>query len=172
MLERPNREEYTNYYANYVQLVPPGSLLDILTRQQRAVLHVFAGMSEEQAGYRYAPGKWSLKELCGHLADTERIMAYRLLRVSRGDPSGLAGYDENMFVEEAACDDLPLPLLLEDYQAVRASTLTLLRTLDRRGLQRKGIANGSELSALALACIIAGHEAHHLNIIHERYRQG
>ncbi|WP_159883296.1 DinB family protein [Paenibacillus puerhi] len=171
MMERPNRDEYNDYYAVYVGLVPAGDLEAILRSQENETLDIYRPLSEEQARYRYAPDKWSLKEMLGHLTDTERVMSYRLLRISRGDMSPLAGFDQDEFVQESGFDNLPLALLLEDYQAVRASTLTLLRTLDARKLARKGVANGSEVSVRALACVIAGHEAHHLNVIRERYKQ-
>ncbi|SDC44944.1 DinB superfamily protein [Paenibacillus sp. UNCCL117] len=171
MHKRPEQGEYSEYYEIYVKLVPAGDLLDILKQQEQQTLDIYAQLSDEQAEYRYAPGKWSLKEILGHLADNERIMSYRLLRISRGDTSTLAGYDQDPFVQAADFDRVPLALLLDDYRAARASTLTLLRTLDGEKLARKGIANGSVLSVRALACIIAGHETHHLNVIRERYRQ-
>ncbi|MEK8127074.1 DinB family protein [Paenibacillus filicis] len=169
--ERPNQDEYTEYYGKYIQLVPAGDLLDILRRQEQETLQVFTSLSEEQSLYRYAPDKWSLKEILGHLLDNERVMIYRLVRISRKDASTLSGFDQDLFVQESGFDSVPLELLLEDYRAVRASTLTLLRTLDAERLQRQGVANNNKLSVLALACIVAGHERHHLNVMGERYRQ-
>ncbi|WP_409344311.1 DinB family protein [Paenibacillus sp. MBLB4367] len=169
MTVRPAREEYAPYYDTYIRLVPEGDITDMLSRQLETISGFFAALPEDRALFRYAPGKWSLKEVLGHITDTERIMGYRLLRIARGDKTPLAGYDENDYVNGASFDSSPLTGLIEDYTAVRRSTLTLLRGLQEEAWSRMGVANNSELSARALAYIIAGHELHHLNVVKERY---
>lgn len=169
MLVRPSVEEYATYYETYISLVPEGAVTDILAKQLEETTEFIAGLSEELANYRYAEGKWTLKEVIGHINDTERIMNYRLLRIARGDQTPLAGYDDEAYVAQASFSSLPFSLLLEDYAAVRRSTLTLLRGLPQEAWSREGVANNSKLTARALAYIIAGHELHHIRVIKERY---
>jgi hypothetical protein len=171
MLVRPSSEEYATYYETYISLVPEGAVTDILAEQLEETTEFIAGLSEELANYRYAEGKWTVKEVIGHINDTERIMNYRLLRIARGDQTPLAGYDDEAYVAQASFSTLPFSLLLEDYAAVRRSTLTLLRGLPQEAWSREGVANNSKLTARALAYIIAGHELHHIRVIKERYLQ-
>lgn len=169
MRQRPDTGEYAAYFMPYINLVPEGDLLQILKRQSEELSELLQGVSEEQAGYRYAPGKWSLKEVLGHIADTERVMSYRLLRVARGDATPLPGFDENLFVSGAAFDRIPLQALLEDFKRVREATLSLLSTLPEEAWTRRGVINNTETTARALAYILAGHELHHRKVIEERY---
>lgn len=169
MLKPPSREEYPAYYEGYIGMVPEGSLLDILSKQIDDITALFTGISEIQANYRYALGKWTLKEVIGHITDTERIMSYRLLRISRGDQTPLAGYDDEQYVKEALFQSSSIADLLEDFTAVRRSTLSLLKGLSEEAWNRKGFANNGEISVRALAYIIAGHELHHIKIIKNKY---
>lgn len=172
MRERPGKDEYAAHFGNYIALVPEGDLLDILERQQQETVSLFEGLSEEQGYYRYEPDKWSLKEALGHIVDNERIMSYRLLRIARGDTTPLPGYDQDVLVPGANFDLFPLAQLAEDYIAVRKATLTLLRGLTEEAWLRKGTASNVTISARALACVISGHEIHHIRIIRERYLNG
>ena len=169
MLNRPQNTEYDPYFERYVQLVPEGNIHDILTQSHKNTTEFFSGISDDQANYRYAPGKWSLKEVLGHIIDNERIMSYRLLRIARGDQTPLAGYDEGALNRGASFDQHSMAELLEDYTAVRHATLTLIRGISKEAWSRRGIVNASESSAKAWAYIICGHELHHMNIVHERY---
>ncbi|RAV19603.1 DinB family protein [Paenibacillus contaminans] len=169
MTVRPSQEEYAPYYETYIRLVPEGKIAEVLTRQLQYTADFFAAIPEERTLSRYAPGKWSVKEVLGHITDTERIMSYRLLCIARGDKTPLPGYDENEYIKGSSFDSIPLAELIGDFAAVRRSTLTLLRGLSEEAWSRKGIANNSELSARALAYITAGHELHHINIVKERY---
>ncbi|WP_080752182.1 DinB family protein [Bradyrhizobium japonicum] len=169
MLKKPSIEEYTSYHGRYVDLVPEGNLEDNLLKQLEKTTQLLSTISEEQATYCYAPGKWTLKEVVGHIADTERIMSYRLLRIARGDKTPLAGFDQDDFVKGASFQSCTLPELIEDYTAVRRSTLTLLRGLSEESWSRKGVASNNEISVRALAYIIAGHELYHVKAIKERY---
>lgn len=169
MSKKPANEEYPAYYGTYINLVPEGCLNDILLKQLDETIALLSDITETQENYRYALGKWTLKEVIGHITDTERIMSYRLLRIARGDKTPLAGYDDEQYVKEAMFTSRSLPDLLEDFIAVRRSTLTLVSGLSEEDWSRKGVANDSEISVSALAYIIAGHELHHVKIIKEKY---
>lgn len=169
MLQKPKAEEYPEFYAKYIALVAESNLLEVLKTQYHMLNEQTKGLSDEQGKFRYADGKWSIKELLGHTADTERIMCYRMLRVARGDRTSLPGFDENLFVENASFDELTMEELHEELSIVRQATLSLLKTLPAYAWERSGLANGNEISARALAYIIAGHTQHHLNVLAERY---
>ncbi|MFS0556493.1 DinB family protein [Brevibacillus sp. 179-C9.3 HS] len=169
MLRRPERDEYAHYFDYYVGLVPEGELQTILTQQGESVVALFSSLAQEQIEYRYAPGKWTVKEVLGHLVDSERIMSYRLLRIARGDKTPLIGFDENAFVEGALYQQRELSDLIEEYKAVRSSTVAQVRGISPEAWLRTGLANGNQLSARTLAYVIAGHEAHHCKILKERY---
>ena len=169
MLVRPLTEEYPAYYVPYVGLVPDGNLEEILQQQQTDTCALFSKLSGKEADYRYAPEKWMTKEVLGHITDTERIMSYRLLRVLRGDKTPLAGFDEGEYMKNAPFHHWSVSDLLDNYTAVRQSTLVLLHGVDAKDWMRKGIANNMDVSARAIAYIIAGHERHHAQIVRERY---
>ena len=169
LIPAPEADEYAPFYAGYVALVRERDPVDVLRRQMPALRAVVASMSDAEALARYAPGKWSIKEVLGHLSDSERVFSYRLLRIARGDPAPLAGFDEGRYVEAAGFDRRPLASLLQELEAVRASTLRLVESLPEESWSRRGTANGHEVSARALAFILAGHVEHHLSILRERY---
>jgi len=169
MQERPQNHEVPDYEKPYVGAVPDGDLLAILEGQQADMLGLLDTLAEEQLEFRYAPGKWSIRQVIGHVADNERILAYRLLRFARGDATELPGYDENLLVAEGPFTSWTRAQAAADYSAVRQATLTLLRGLRPEDWQREGVANGLRHSVLLLACVIAGHEKHHLNILRDRY---
>lgn len=169
MYQKPEASEYAAYYANYVNLVPSGDIIDQLNEQITVTIAALKDLTESQAEFRYGPEKWSIKEVVGHMADTERIMAYRLLSIARGETVSLPGYDDNQYVRNAAFNQLSLQDLLENLTIVRQATISLLSSLDISAWGRIGNANGSNVSVRAIATIIAGHELHHRNILHERY---
>lgn len=169
-IPRPAPHEYAPFYARYIEHVPEGSHLPALLEAQATELDVLlAGLDEAKALHRYAPGKWSIKEMVGHLADAERIMTYRLLRIARGDATALAGFDEDAYVAVAAFDRRSLADLMAEFQAVRRATLALIRSLDAEAFARCGIANQNPVSAAAIAHILFGHTAHHMAVLRERY---
>ncbi|MBT2654914.1 DinB family protein [Bacillus sp. ISL-18] len=169
MIQRPSVSEFPEYYLPYVHLVPDGDLLETLKENLEKTISLAEGLSEEAGQSRYAPGKWSIKEVLGHMADTERIMSYRLLRVGRGDHTPLAGFNENDYIAAANFDTLSVKQIIEDFTAVRKATITLVNNMAEEAWERTGVANNSDISTRALAYIIAGHALHHLNIINERY---
>ena len=166
---RPDASEYAPYYGTYVGTVPEGDLLQILEDQHRDTQALLGGLSEAQALHRYAPGKWSVKEVVGHLTDAERVFSYRALRFARGDAKPLQGFDENAWVPPGKFDARPLADLAAEFAVVRRATVALFRSLDAAALERRGVASDNLVSVRALAYIIAGHERHHVGILHERY---
>ena len=168
-LGRPAEDEYAPYYAGYVRLVPDGEILVLLRDQlaeTEALLREFRG---DRADHRYAPGKWSVKEMVGHMADTERIFAYRALRFARGDRTPLPGYEQDDFVRGGNFGARALPEIAGELRSVRMASITLFAGLSAEALQRRGPANNVEFSVRALAWIIAGHERHHARVLRERY---
>jgi len=165
---RPEADEYNPFYARYVARVPQGDLVSILREQLSGTLSLFDG-SEADAERPYAEGKWTLKQVLGHLADTERVMAYRALRVARGDATPLPGFEENDFAREAGSNARSLASLRDELATTRAATISLFDGLPAVAWERKGTASGSGISVRAVACIIAGHELHHREIVRTRY---
>jgi uncharacterized damage-inducible protein DinB len=168
-LVRPELSEYAPFYQGYVARVPDGDIVAILERQLHDTMALIGGLTEAQGEHRYAPGKWSLKEVVGHVTDAERIFAYRALRFARGDATPLAAFDENLYVPEAGCSGRTLRDLAEEFRAVRQATLALVRSLTDTTASRSGTASGKTISVRALVYISAGHELHHLAILKERY---
>lgn len=168
-LAPPEPDEYDPYYLTYIAKVPAGAVLDRLVAQRDDVEAHFAGLGERIALHRYAPGKWSVKELLGHLADTERVFAHRAFRFARADATPLPGFDENTYVPAGGFDRRPIASLLAEWRAVRGATLTLFQGLDPEAWLRRGSANGAAVSVRALAYITVGHTEHHLGILRERY---
>jgi hypothetical protein len=166
---RPQPGEYAPYYDRYVSLVPANGILAALEDQRRQMLLLLCGRTEADGDLRYAPDKWSLKEVLGHVNDTERIMSYRALRISRGDATPIEGYEQDDYVRNGPFARIPLADLIEDYIAVRRATISLFRNLDEGDWSRRGVANKNEVTVRALAYIIAGHELHHRRIIEEKY---
>lgn len=163
------KNEYAPYYSTYVELVPYGDLLNILDQQMAETITLLQDITEQQAHFRYGPGKWDIKEVIGHLADTERIMGFRLLSIARGETIALPGYNDVAYVQNAAFDKQSLEELLQNLTVVRQSTIHLIKSLTGEDWLRRGIANNYEVTARALIVIIAGHEIHHRTIIRDRY---
>lgn len=166
---RPGEEEYAPFYAGYVSQVTEDDPLAVMEHQARVTQEVLRAIPEERSLFRYAPGKWSIREIAGHLADTERVMSYRALRFARADSRPLQGFDENHYVAHAGFDRIPLADLAETLADLRRATLALFRQLEPEAWSRLGEANGNPVTVRALAYIIPGHERHHLRVLRERY---
>jgi len=166
---RPEAGEYDPYYERYISLVTGTDILGTLESQRRQMLLLLSGCDEADADFRYAPDKWSVKEVLGHVCDTERIFAYRALRFARADRTPLPGYEQDDYARIANFDARNISDLAADFASVRAATIALLRSFDAEAWQRRGSANDNEVSVRALAHIIAGHELHHVAILRERY---
>jgi uncharacterized damage-inducible protein DinB len=169
MLERPSEQEYDPAYARYISLVPEGNFFDLLGVQTHETRDFFEKLSEETGNYRYAPDKWSIKEILGHVMDSERVFAYRALCIARGEQQSLPGFDQETYGRLAEYDRIPLTKVIQQYTALRVSTFLLLEQLSEKAWNRTGISNQKTISVRALAYIIAGHERHHMRVITERY---
>jgi uncharacterized damage-inducible protein DinB len=165
----PEPNEYAPYYSKYISLVKSDDLVETLASQARATCALLGGLTEEQGNSRYEPGKWSVKEVLGHVNDTERIFSYRALRIGRNDPRPIEGYEQDDYVRYGSFDRCRLSDLLEEFQSVRQSTLLLFKKFDQEAWLRRGVANQNEVSVRALGYIIAGHELHHRAILQEKY---
>ena len=171
-IARPSAGEYADYYAKYVDRVPSGDLVELLVRQHETTRGLLGALPPEKARHRYAPDKWSVTEVVGHLADSERVFSYRAMRIARSDTTPLPGFDEKVYVPAGRFDARPLPDVLAEFTAVRAATLALIRGLPAESLQRVGTASDNPVSVRGLLYIIAGHELHHLAVLRERYGVG
>lgn len=167
--ESPDKSEYAPNVAEYVSRVRGGNVLDMLERQGEETAELVRSLPSGMAEYRYAPDKWTITQVIGHLGDAERIFSYRALRFSRGDATPIAGFEENSYVREAPFLRIPIADLLSELQHLRRATLYLFRNLDEAALMRHGLANGFETTVRALAFITAGHEHHHLEVLRTRY---
>jgi hypothetical protein len=168
-IPRPDPSEYAPFQATYVASVPDGDVMTLLRAQRDESRSLFASISEEQSRHRYAPGKWSIREVAGHLADAERVFSYRAMRFARGDGTALPGFDENAYVRNAALDSTPLAEHAAHFAAVRDASIALFSQFNDSELARRGMASGYPVSVRALAYVIAGHERHHLEILRTRY---
>ena len=168
-IARPKAGEYDPYYDRYISLVEGTDILGTLDAQRRRTMLLLSGRDEEDGDFRYAPQKWSAKEVLGHVCDTERIFMYRALRISRGDQTPMEGFEQDDYVKNGPFARVALSEVIEDYIAVRRATLTLLRNLDEAAWARRGVANKNDVTVRALAYITAGHELHHRRILEEKY---
>lgn len=169
--QKPEETEYLPYYGRYISLVQDGDILELLSKQLDETLPLLRSIPQSQASFRYAPDKWSINELVGHLIDSERIFAYRALRFARNDQTPVPGYEQDDYVRNASFNDWSLSELIDEFECVRRSTIFLFKHLNSDAWTRTGVANGSEASVRALAYIIAGHELHHRGILRSRYLQ-
>ena len=168
-IQRPADAEYNEYYRKYVKLVPDGDLLALLQAQGADTVTLLRGVSEEKSKQGYAPGKWSVREVVGHLTDAERVFTYRALTFARADASALPSFDENAWAKASNAANRPIEDLIDEFIAVRAGTLALFDGFTAGDFARSGVASGNTVSVRALAWITAGHERHHVGILRERY---
>ncbi len=171
-IPRPLPDEYHDSYAGYVASIPGDDAWPELASQMAEADRLLRTLPEARALQRYAPGKWSVKEVIGHLCDNERVFAYRALRFARGDETPLANFDENLYVETGGFDRRPLTDLLDELRVIRSATLALFRTFDQEALSRSGIARGLRTSVRAMVWVTVGHMRHHFAVLRERYGIG
>ena len=169
---RPDKTEYDAYYERYISLVPEEDVLIALDQQLAETLILLRGASEQHGTFRYEPEKWSVKEVLGHMIDTERIMSYRALRIARNDRTPLAGFEQDDYVTNGSFDKRSVASLAREFEQVRRATISLFRNLEPEAWERTGSANNASVSVRALAYIIAGHELHHKRLLKERYGLG
>jgi hypothetical protein len=168
-LVRPEPGEYNPFYETYVSKVQGGDVIAQLESQRLQTAQLFAASGERDGNFRYAPGKWTIKEVVGHLSDSERVFSYRAMRIARGDQTPLPGFEQDDYVKNGNFGEQSLADLVAEYGAVRAATLALLRSFDAEAGARRGTASDKPITVRALAFIIAGHELHHREILKERY---
>jgi uncharacterized protein (TIGR03083 family) len=169
VIPRPAGDAYAPYFQRYIDAVADARIGAQLAAQREHLTRLLAPLDEVRAAHRYAPGKWSVREVVGHVSDTERIFAYRLLRIARGDATPLPGFDENDYVAHGAFDDRPMAELVDEFRAVRTATMALVTGLPAAAWGRRGTASERAVSTAALAWMLVGHVAHHVRLLHERY---
>jgi hypothetical protein len=166
---RPDAAEYPPFYAGYVALVPEADVVSAVRDSGAEISSALAAIPESRGGFRYADGKWSIRELVGHMIDAERIFTYRALRLARGDSTPLPAFEENDYVRSAGSDTRTIADLVAEFRAVRESTVQLFASFPDEAWMRTGTVSGRPVSARALAYITAGHARHHLKMLRERY---
>lgn len=167
--EKPDPTILTSYQKSYVDQVPDGPLPTILEQNGRDTVAFLRSLPAEKIKYRYAPGKWSIAELVQHLTDCERIFAYRMLCIARGEQTPLPGFEENDYARESGADQRSFSDILDEFSTVRTATVSLLKSFSDTQLDRKGTSNGKPAFVRSLAFMVAGHELHHIKVIKERY---
>ncbi len=167
--QRPASDEYAPYYEKYIAKVRDGEILEILAEQSDAIRGLFARVPEDRGHFAYAAGKWTLSESLQHVIDTERVFSYRALRIARGDTTPLPGFEQNDWVPLSGANARPLAVIVEEFVAVRASTLSLFAGLPNEAWDRRGTASGFSVTVRALAFKCAGHALHHEGIFREKY---
>lgn len=168
-MSRPKTNDFAPYFGKYISLVTANSVGEAITQYTDALNLFYANLPDEKANYAYAPEKWTLKELLQHVIDTERIMAYRLLRIARKDKTPLASFDENAFATHSLANNRNFSAIKEEFLAVRKSTDLLIQSLNEEQLSSEGIASNLGTTANAIGFIIFGHMLHHKNVIEEKY---
>lgn len=168
-MSRPDATEYDAAYEHYVSLVPEDRIVPVLEAQPAELEAMFANVAEERGTFAYAEGKWTTKELLGHLIDGERIFAYRALRISRGDKTPIEGFEQDGYIENAFANERSFRDLLHEFSIVREANVMMFDHLKKDAWARTGAANDVEISVRALAWIMAGHVRHHAAILNERY---
>lgn len=169
MMERPGESEYAPFYAGYIAKIADVDVLDLLESQSGRLHALASAASPEQQQFRYAPGKWSVREVVGHLIDGERVFGYRAFCIGRGDQTPLPSFDENEYVAASEYHERDLTVLAHEFALVRAANLMVFRGLSKKERRRIGTANGYPVSVRALAFIMAGHVEHHVGLLGERY---
>ena len=166
---KPEQNEYAPYYETYVSLVPEPDVRDALVRQPGELRAIFAAIPEEKGSFSYASDKWTIKELLSHLIDGERMFAYRILRISRGDVTPIEGFEQDGYIENSNANSRTFADLLEEFDLQRRSNMLLFNNLDADAWKRMGTASEKTVSVRAIANIMAGHVRHHIHILNERY---
>ena len=168
-MKRPEAGQYAEYYANYISKVPGTDVLGILEAQRLHMSQLFAGRTERDGNFRYAPGKWTVKEVLGHITDAERIFTYRALRIARGDQTPLPSFEQDDYVKNGGFAARTLGDLVEEFGAVRSASIALCRSFNEEAWSRRGVASQKQVTVRALGFITAGHQIHHRMVLEEQY---
>ena len=161
--------DFNEYFAHYIGLVDDKQMIEAMSTNHQAFIKMLKDLNDEQALFRYADDKWSIKEMIGHINDSERVFAYRALRFARNDATDLAGYDENTFAIFSRADERPLADLIHEFDVTRQSSLALFNSFNTEMLSRQGTANNIRIDVNSLGYLIAGHCKHHMNVLQESY---
>lgn len=168
-MKHPHKEEYATYYHTYVDKVPNGDIIKILQKQIDQIKKLLKNVSKKKSLFRYSPDKWSVREILGHIIDTERVFAYRALRFARNDQNDLPGFDENEYVRQSNYNEIKLKELVDEFCALRKSNIIMFKNFSDEVSLRRGSANGNSFTVRAMPYIMAGHVNHHLGIIKDKY---
>lgn len=168
-MKRPEAGEFAEYYGKYIAKVPGTDVVGILESERLQMSRLFAGRSERDGNFRYAPDKWTIKEVLGHVVDAERIFTYRALRIGRGDETPLSSFEQDDYVKNGKFAARTLADLAEEFDAVRGASISLFRSFDDAAWGRRGVASQKQVTARALGFITAGHQIHHRMILEESY---
>lgn len=166
---RPSKADYHDFYRGYVGLVPEGDVIGFLTTQMASTAHLFRGVPNDLAGYRYKAGKWSIKQIAGHLCDTERIFSGRAMQIARKEPAELPGMEQDDYVDAARFDDRTLTDISDELYHLRRSNILLFRSFSNDELERRGVASGWPVTVRALIYIVSGHQEHHVRFLRANY---
>ncbi len=168
-IAKPNADEYAPYYETYISKVNTNDPVKGLRNSKKKLIKLISNLSKKQLNFRYAEGKWTIKEMLVHLIDAERIFTYRALRFARNDDTALPGFDENKFVPVSKAVDRKIKSILREYNAVRNATIALYENMDEEMIMRKGTASEKTMSVRALMYVSLGHEIHHMGMMREKY---
>lgn len=166
---RPKADEHLEYYGRYIERVPDGDIVEILEKQISETIAFLRAIPESRVDYQYAPGKWTPRQIAGHLSDGERVFQYRAWRFSRADTTPVPGFDENHYVDHAPFTNVSMNDLIDEFEQLRRASVHMFRNMDADAMSRRGSANGAEITVRALAWIMAGHETHHMQVLREKY---
>lgn len=166
---RPASDEHIEYYGHYISQVPDGDIVTSLKQNLAETLTFLRGIPESKLDFRYAPGKWSIREIVGHLSDGERVFQYRAWRFSRADTTPVPGFEENDYVANAPFARVSMSDLIAEFEDLRRASIHLFENLDAEAMTRRGTANNAEISVRAIGFVLAGHVIHHMRVIRERY---
>jgi len=168
-MERPKQNEYAPYYDTYIKKLVGNDIIEILTDQLERIVNLFKSINEDKGNYAYAAGKWSIKEVLGHMIDGERIFSYRALCIARGEQQPLPGFEQDDYVKAAQFNKRTLSSLVDDYRYTREADIALFKSFDDEALNRWGTASNNKVTVRAIMFIVAGHEEHHINILKTKY---
>lgn len=171
-MNRPETTEFAPYYNTYISLVADDEIIPVLDQQPGQLEQIISGLPEEKGVFAYAEGKWTIKEMLSHLIDGERMFAYRVLRISRGDKTPIEGFEQDGYIENSNANNRSFAELLEEFGLLRKANLLLLKNLSDDASRRIGTASENAVSVRALVYIMAGHIKHHINILNQRYLAG
>jgi uncharacterized damage-inducible protein DinB len=166
---RPAKTDYAEYYQKYIDLIEGDDIIHILVSLNNEASDVFNSFPQSKGNFSYAEGKWTVKEVAGHMMDTDRIFAYRALAIARGEKQSLPSFDQDEYVREGKFNLRNLSDLTYEYRLVRESNILMFKGFDQSVFSNRGIAAGNEVTVLALMWMIAGHQKHHLNMLREKY---